>query len=628
MEISNVPQGAATVSITTQLTNAPQTVDKVQTADTPVVEGQKDFQVDVKDGLKAKLAEFVNLLQNRDQLIKSLPEDVQKAVAELLRQMAGDKELPQGLVALLQGQKSAAEQLKNMGSLLEFAAILNKDEHVDVQKILQEILENFTSKSDKTPDQAAKDLLQLAKQLFSVTTMPEGNLKQAVEQLVQQALPENMQQLTPDEQKTVNQLTKLLGKDMPTQLQQLVQQHDLPELPGVWATLKAADAWQLKDIRPQTLQAAAELLRELVQEMPNEKATGLAQLEQFVKTLPTEAGNQAAVAGKMEELIKTLPSTSGGQSAPNAQLEKFIKSLPPEIGKALQQALNPTDKQGNIPDNLRALAETFSNAALLNEKMSSDVQSFVVKIVENFAGKSSPVSANVNDVLAQLAKQFTNTATTADELKNMVNQLKNQLFAGNPKLLEKSPQVLEQLSQIFEQNIPQALQEGAAKHKMGEVPKIWVLLKALGAEQWQNLDSQNLQKSANTVKELANSMYKSTALAGEKQAEQSVLSFSVPLQVAEGVFYPAHIHIFHQENENEKEQFARKFETWLRVSVDTEHMGMVDSVFRLYADDKLDVRVIFPTNEAANEFKQELPNIRKDINATKLTLNDILVNKA
>lgn len=689
MEIGNIPQGANTVAVSTQPANALQASEKNQVSESPVA-GQKDFQVDVKDGLKAKLAEFVNLLQNRDQLIKSLPEDVQKAVAEILQQMSGEKELPQGLVALLQGQKNIGDQLKNMGSLLEFAAVLNKDGNSDVQRILQEILENFTSQSEKTPEQAAKDLLQLAKQLFSVTTMSQGNLKQAVEQLLQQTLPENMQQLAPNEQKIVTQLTKLLGKDMPAQLQQLVQDNDLPELPGVWATLKAADAWQLKDIQPKTLQAAADLLRQLVEEMPSGKTTVIAQLEQFVKTLPSEVGDQATIAGKMEQFIKNLPPEAGNkvaiseqlgkfiknlptkvgdqatvinkmeqfikslppevgnkpiinaqleqfikglpadvgeQNTPNAQLEKFIKTLPPEIGKALQQALTQAVKQGNIPDSLRNLAETFSNAALLNEKMSSDVQSFVVKVVENFAGKSSPMPADVNDVLVQLAKQFTDKATTADQLKTMINQLKSQLFAGDPKLLEKSNQVLEQLTQLLQTNIPQTLQEGAAKHKLPELPKIWVLLKALGAEQWQNLESQTSLKSASIVKELAQSMYKSTALAGEKQAEHSILSFSVPLQVAEGIFYPAHIHIYHQEKNNGNELTERQFETWLRVSVDTEHIGMVDSVFRLYADNKLDVRVNFPNTVAVDEFLQELPNIRKDIADSKLTLTDILVNK-
>jgi len=811
MGISNITQPTGVVTANTQAGNAPQVSDKNQVSANTIA-GQKDFQVDVKDGLKAKLAEFVKILQNRDELIKSLPEDVQKAVSELLQEMSAEIEIPGGVAALLQGQKDMTEQLKNMGNSLGFAAILAKTEHHDIQSILQEILENFTSQSEKTPEEAAKDLLQLAKQLMTVTTASPENLKQDVEQLLQQTLPENMQQLTPEEQKIVTQLTKLLGKDMPVELQQLAQDKDLAQLPGIWATLKAADAWQLKDIQPKTLQAAADLLRQLAQEMPTEEPTifpPLTQfiknlpsaaggeetvvdkmqqfvnslpseagnktelqeqlqkfiknlpatvddqgtfskkLEQFVKNLPPEAGNKEVLKGQLTQFIKTLPSAGGNQTtvadkvgqfvkdlppevgnkgvlktqleqfiktlpsttadqvtiadkleqfinnlppesgnktvlktqleqfikslppavddqetavnrmeqfanslpseagnsdAQNSQLEQFIKTLPseigdqatvggkmeqfiktlpPQIGKALEQAV----KQGNIPDNLRVLAEKFSNAALLNEKVDSGVQSFVLKVVENFTAKSSTLPLNVNDSLSQLAKQFTNAATTIDQLKAMINQLKTQLFAGDEKLLEKARQVAEQLSQILEQTIPQALQDGAAKHKLLELPKLWIMLKALGAEQWQNIESQNLQKSAGIVKELAQSVYKSTDLAGEKQLEHSILSFSVPLQVAEGVFYPAHIHIYHQEKNNESQLTERQFETWLRVSVDTENIGMVDSVFRLYADNKLDVRVNFPILSAADEFSQEVPNLRRNIEGSKLTLTDIVVNK-
>lgn len=39
---------------------------------------QKDFQVNLNEGLKTKLVDFANLLQNREQLIKSLPENIHR----------------------------------------------------------------------------------------------------------------------------------------------------------------------------------------------------------------------------------------------------------------------------------------------------------------------------------------------------------------------------------------------------------------------------------------------------------------------------------------------------------------------------------------------------------------------
>jgi len=682
MEISKVYQAPEQIVVSAQSGDASQVDEKAGPADAV----QKDYQVNLQDGLKMKLAEFANALQNREQLIESLPEDIKKAVVELLKQMSADTDLPQGLTSLLKGQKNMAEQLKNMCTLLELAAVLNKDGQSEVQDFLQKALEKFTEMAKATPEQSAKELLQLAKQLAVSTTVPQGNFKQAVEQLLQ-ALPESMQQLNPDEQKIVAKLAKLLGKDMPAQLQQLAKQIKLPELPGVWATLKAVDAWQFKDIQPKTLQAAADLLGQLAQEMSPEKATVTAQLEQIIKNLPTEAGSKATVITQLEQFIKNLPAEAGSKATVVAQLEQFIKNLPteaggkatvvtqleqfiknlpaevgskgiadaqleqfvktlpqevgnkgtvvgqleqflktlpPEIAKALQKAL----QQGNIAENLRGLASTFGDAEVLHENMSSAMKSFLGKMDESFATKYSSIPAETNNGLQQLAKQFMDTGKTIEQLKIFINQLKTQLFAADPKLLEKEQDVLDHITKLFEPNIPQVLQGGEVKQKLPELAKIWVLLTALEAEQWKNIESQDLQKSAGVIKELAQSMSKSTALVGEKQAEHSTLSFSIPLQVAEGIYYPAHIHIYHEEKESSSQLTQREFETWLRVCVDTENIGMVDSVFRLYGDNKLDVRVNFPVTSAANQFSQNIPDIRKSLSETKLNLTDIVINKA
>lgn len=642
MEVGSANQSAGQVAVNKQASIAPQVSEQEVVNDNNVAM-QKDFQVNLNEGIKGKLAEFANLLQNREQFIKSLPADIQKAVKEILQQMSADAELPQGLSSLLTGQKNIAEQLKNMSNLLELTAVLNKGENGDVKALLQTVMENAAEQLTKTPEQSAKEILQLAKQLSAGTTVPQSDFKQAVKEYLQANLPKNMQQLNQNDQKIVNQLTKLLAKDMPAQLQQLAQDSNLPELPGTWATLKVVNALPFKDIQPKTLQAAADLLRQISDEMSPEKMamTGqsgqvikmpaeagnknliMTQLEQFVKNIPTEVGGKNTPALQSEQFGENLPPDAASKGMKNGQLEQFLKTLPPEISKALQQVL----KQGNMPANLRELADTFSQAAVLNERMTSEQQSFNMKTADNFTGKSLTTPTATSQVLTQLAMKFSDTATTLEQIKLLVKQLKTELLSGDPKTLEKEQQTLDQLTKLFEKNIPQALQEGATRHKLTELPKVWVLLKALGIEQWQNTGVQQLQESATLVKELAQSIYKSTGASGEKQAEHSVLTFSVPLQVAPGVHYPAHIHIYHQEKEETNSQLSeRQFETWLRVCVDTENIGMVDSVFRLYGENKLDVRVTFPSTVAADEFSQELDDIKKNLDDTSLNLTEIMVN--
>lgn len=561
------------------------------------------FQIDVQDEPKIKLAEFANILQNREQLIQSLPENVKKAVLELLQQMSTDTELPQGLENLLKGQKNAVEQLKDMSTMLNLSGAINKEEHSEIKTFLQGTFENFTQQTGETPEQSAKELVQLAKQLWVSTAVPQGDFKETVEQFLQQTLPENMQQLNPDEQKALGKLAKLLGQDMPVQLQQLTKQNNIPELPLTWGTLKASDAWQFKDMQPKTLQATADLLQQIAQEISPVKGVVVSQIEQFVKSLHPEFVSQGTVS---------------------AQLEQLIKTLPPEMAKALQKALQ---QGGNIPDNLRSLADILSNAEVLNKNMNNEVKSLLGKMGEAFATKGSSISTENPNVLSPLTKQSMDVGKTIEQLKIFINQLKTQLFAGATTLSDKDQHMLDQIAKLLEPNIPQVLQESVAKSKLPELPKIWTVLKALEAEQWQNIESGNLQKAAGVVKELAQSIYKLTGFAGEQQAEHSTLSFSVPLQVAEGIFYPAHIHIYHEEKENSSQPLKREFETWLRVSVDTENIGVVDSVFRLYGDNKLDVRVNLPSIPAANQFAQNLPEVRKILENSKLKLTDITINK-
>ena len=624
MEISKVYQGTEQKVISPQSGSAQQIGENTEVVDSNLAV-QKDFQVNVQDGLKMKLAEFANILQNREQLIQSLPDDIRKAVVELLGQMSADTELTQGLENLLKGQKIAAEQLKDMSNILEFSAALHQDEYSEIKLFLQKILENFTKQAEITPEQSAKELVQLAKQLPVSNTVAQESLSQELDQILEPTVQKNIQQLSQNEQKNLIKLTNLLGQNMPKQLQQLAKGNNLPELPGVWAIFKMADAWQFKDIQPKTLQAAVDLLNQIAQEMSHEKGTVVAKLEQFVQTLSPEVSNKEVVVTQLEQFVQSLPLEVSNKGMVVAQLERFVQTLPSEIVKALQLSLK---QGGDIADILRGFANNFSNAVVLNEHMNSEMQSLATKIIENMGAKSPSMPVDTNNILSQFTKQMTDTAATVEQLKTLIQQLKTQLFAGDPKLLEKQQYALNQLTTLFEQNIPQSLQEGAVKHKLPELPQMWVLLKSLGTEQWQDIEPQNLQKSASVIKELAQSIYKSTGLTGEKQAEHSVLSFSIPLHVAEGIYYPAHIHIYHQQKDNSSQPAERQFETWLRICVDTENIGMVDSVFRLYGDNKLDVRVNFSATSAATQFAQDLPNIKKSLDDTKLNLTDIIINKA
>lgn len=565
---------------------------------------QKDFQVNLQDIIQNKLADLTNLLQNRAGLIQSLPADIQKLVQQLLQQMSSAKDIAQGMEYSLTAQKNIAEQLTNLGNILEIIATLQKSEYPDVQILLQQITGSLTGQADSSADELADQLLQLAKQL---NTVSQSNLKQAIEQLLQEHSSENTQQpfntdiyprdlkqaaiqllqqsmpqnIDENGRQAVAQLAKLLEKSMPLVLQQSLEENGMTDLPEAWSVLTAVAAQQFKDISPKVLQQAAATLQELYQEM---------------ETTP----DKAAVAAK---------------------LEVFVQTLPPELGKVVQQAI----KQGLLDDTVLALIKNFENAAKVNEKMPEETKAFLVKLAENGTVKS--LAAPAADLLTQAAKQLSETTSTIEQIKTLMKDIHSQLFSTTAKSFEKVQPNLEQLTKLVAQNIPQALQDLAVRIKSPELLKMWVLLKAAEGEPWLNSDPQILQKSAATIKELAQSMYKSLAGEAERQIDHKTLSFSVPLYFADGTSYPTHIHIYQQEKENGSQVTRKQFETWLRVSVDTQNIGLVDSVFRLYEENKLDLRVIFPDSDAISEFTQRLPEIRKSIEDTTLTLTNIMINK-
>jgi len=792
MEIGKVYQTAdpATKNIQTQTRQVGGGKSEAPSSSQSVV--QQDFQVHLQDGLKGKLIEFTKLLQTRDQLIRSLPDDVKTAVLALLEQISVDSALPQGVGSLLTGQKEMINQLKNMATLLEFAGTLQKDEHADIRIFLQKIIEQTTGNLGLDPEQSAKELLQLAKQLSSHPPVLQGDFKQVAETILQKTLPANLEQLTPDQQKIIEQLSVLLELDAGEPLQELAKKNNFLQLSNVLTVIKAVDAWQFKNIQPKTLRAAADLLDQLGQDisvanaentgkleeivkkispqvtnpkeimsevrefiktlpktmssqqiktalaqfiktvptegnyngriilalekwidtLPNEmnaKDTMVAHLNEFIKNAPLEMRNKQILLTRLEHAVETLPdgmdsseniltvvkdaiknlplqvasqdelltqfdeflkeipakpsnkevisaqleqladsfsSDSNGKGTGLTQLGQFMKSLPvefsakgtmvsqlddflqtlpPEIGKALQQAL----QQGDIADHLRGLANTFRNAAVLNKNMTGVIQSFIEKMTENFSIKVPLSAGQGSELVVKLNKQFTNNVAIVNQIKTLISELKTQLFPNNVILSDREQHTFDRLAKILVDHIPQAIQDGAIKYKMDDLPKIWILLKVLGGKQWQGNQLQNRQESASVIKELAQSIYKSSGLMGEKQAQHSTLSFSVPLRVAEGVYYPAHLHIYHEEknNKNQGDHVERQFETWLRVCVETEHIGVVDSVFRLYGNHQLDVRVIFPDPLAAEEFTQDIPKIREHVTKGKLDLNDIIVMK-
>jgi len=66
--------------------------------------------------------------------------------------------------------------------------------------------------------------------------------------------------------------------------------------------------------------------------------------------------------------------------------------------------------------------------------------------------------------------------------------------------------------------------------------------------------------------------------------QYNTLSFSIPHQIDEGIYYIAHIHIYYGQHDNSSSLTQRENKTWICVCVEIKNLGRSDDVFRLYGD--------------------------------------------
>jgi hypothetical protein len=193
----------------------------------------------------------------------------------------------------------------------------------------------------------------------------------------------------------------------------------------------------------------------------------------------------------------------------------------------------------------------------------------------------------------------------------------------------KSPQPttekLINLAAALEQAAEPASQEGrlALKTLVGQGEQ-QALAEAVNA--WKGKNSEQLKTAANIIRGLAETMPRPGGMLAERQDSQGMLTFTVPLYFGDGqTAYPAHIHIFHQEQEDKKNPGKRATETWLRICLETENIGLVETAFHLFDGHTLDVKVQFADQEIAEGFADSVDVVKAQLGQLPLTLGDFSV---
>ncbi len=614
----------------------------------------KDFHLDINDVLRQKLTELAKNLQGRQELIESLPQEIKEAVTALLQETgAGRESVSKGVVEVFKQQRVTAEVLNDLADVLQVAvsiletgeagkklsaelakrfSVLQQNEQPLAKDGLPRLLESQTladflpeagsngnvatakelsgqvqntganvfqakaltpgsgtnnlgtlllpGEQGNTPKQAAIELMQLAKVVTDDNRTMLGQLQKLSEAF------KAGEGLQTQQAKNFAQATSALTVLQPDELKSVAGQHDLPQLKTTWTMRAIAAAEPYMEMTADELKSAVQVLREL--------------------------GKTA------QEVSGKAPLSAAGE-----KLALLAEQLPGKVMNALAESL----QSGNIQEKL-AKMETNLNLAL-GVKQSS--------LVETAAGGKTVLMPDVKALLESFTGQFGKAADDVVELMKMVKQTaaKDAVAALLQGKVERLTVGLD-LKNVENNSAWTALQQKAESNASGvllpdsvrrqqnpELTKAALALRIASAAEWQEHSASTLRQAAATVKEIAASVQKPEVVMRERQAEQSVLSFSTGLQMGEGVVYPAHIHIYHQREKEQSRRAANDYETWLRISLETKYIGDVTAVFRVYEEERLDVRVGFKMSEALQQFRQQLPELRKKLENERLRLADL-----
>jgi hypothetical protein len=135
-----------------------------------------------------------------------------------------------------------------------------------------------------------------------------------------------------------------------------------------------------------------------------------------------------------------------------------------------------------------------------------------------------------------------------------------------------------------------------------------------------------VQEWANSLRELADGMVKTTGAQSERSSEHIQTSFVFNL-ATEGQerHTPVYINIYHERGGKNGDAATKSAETWLRINVAPEYVGQVAAIFHLYQESLLDVKIVFANPEGMREFNRFLPDIEDALQNASMRVNSITV---
>lgn len=325
-----------------------------------------------------------------------------------------------------------------------------------------------------------------------------------------------------------------------------------------------------------------------------------------------------------------------------AAVTKWVNQVDPRIMRLSQTVENPE------------LVRVWTAVQALNE-FSLPAEQQPTIIAARTALGNDPAGQKVMpqlDVLRSVVQRIVDlptlvqTGQTTSQLASLSQVGRFELLlstaAARPELLEKLVAVLPELVTVGEipvtskaapttfqtliQTAPQWLKTLADREEKPVMLQFWLAAKATDLGPWLSMESAERQQLTTMLKELRTTFEQPEAFHTPREdASSRSFMMQVPLYApGQERPYPALIQVFEEKKERGGGQLPEQ-EVWVRVSLETDHIGTVDLSFRLQEKKYLSIFSRFADPQAASEFRASLPELRKEMAGTSLELKKIAV---
>ena len=534
-----------------------------------------------------------NLAEN--ELAKKLPPDL-KAVLKALVSPSNEKNF-------VQTQQSGVVLAEEQS--LSFTAKETVSQPI-VKEVEQNSLKNNTVLSESTEpelvvptkNEAGNDVKQQqsanSKNSNDATLLTDNKDNVQTNQLFSdksnKELPpeKNIFKLTPEQEGAIKQPGQTVGE--PTQNENIALSKnfgfvlDPKELTNVLKNL-AQQLLTTKTISPEQEVALKQFLNNKAQLKPEE-------VEQFNKLL------------KLCEDFTLLTDNKDNVEPNQLFIDKSNKELPPE--KNIFK-LTP-EQEGAIKQPGQTVGEPTQNENIALSK--------------NFGFVLDP--KELTNVLKNLAQQLLTTKTISPEQEVALKQFLNNKAQLKPEEVEQFNKLLK----LCEDFTPLSIKQAAVKNKAEDLPKLWIMAQLSDLAEVADLPAEQLKAAAKSLHDFSTILRSALQNENEVGNNQKSMSFMLPLYMGENEQnYPAYFHIYH-EKENGKNPYAnQEYETWLRICLLTENIGAVEIVFRLYENDKLNLRIALAEDEFVKDFNENFSQVQTALTEMPFNLTEVKVFK-